>query len=115
MTLRHGNAPDHGEVGGATAALHARSVPATTDSGQGSRERFSLAQARRLVASLAVPPVERVRVDCAPAGDPVCGSARYCCASVGLDVLIARAHMDDPRGPCARAAGWHPELVEATR
>lgn len=110
---RHGSAPDQMEVGGTTAPLHARSVPATADTRQGSRRQFTIAQARHLVSGLAVPPVDRTRVDCAPAGDPVCSPARYCCASVGLDVLISRAQMGDPRCPCARTANWHPELVEA--
>jgi hypothetical protein len=115
MTPRHGSAPDQMEVGGTTAPLHARSVPATADTRQGSRRRFTLAQARRLVSGLAVPPVERTRVVCAASGPPVSGSARYCCASVGLDVLVARSQMDDPRCPCARSANWHPELVGGAR
>lgn len=74
---------------------------------------YTVDDARLLLAALRcaveVPP----RTFAGRAGDPVQMRSRYCCAAVGLDALIARAQMDDPRCPCARRADWHAQLVEA--
>jgi hypothetical protein len=78
------------------------------------RQVYSAQDARCIVARLQTTARDRFVVDAGCASGPIVTRSRYCCAAVGLEVLAARAGDGDPRCPCARAAGWHRELVGVT-
>lgn len=72
---------------------------------------YTVEDARRLVGALRLDVDRRATVGAGRVGAPVVPRARYCCASAGLEDVLARAAAGDPRCPCARAFGWHEELV----
>ena len=72
---------------------------------------YTAQHARRLIDALRIDLPRRERVFAGSARPPVCAMSRYCCSAVGLEDIVARADAADPRCPCARAAGWHEELV----
>lgn len=74
-------------------------------------DTYTAHDARRLLDALRIDLPRRDRVFAGDARPPVCAMSRYCCSAVGLEDIVARANADDPRCPCARAAGWHEEVV----
>lgn len=115
---KNGRAPGVSNTGGTRPNNQSdSSLGDHTDNGKGTNScrRFTADDARLLVTALRRAAGDRVRVFAGRVGDPVCVRARYCCAAVGLEELIARSVEDDPRCPCAQRANWHPELVGVTK
>jgi hypothetical protein len=110
MTYANETAPDPKTEGRNAILSQTHPMPSVSEISD-TRQAYTIDDARRIVSGLRSTPSDHYIVSAGPVAEPIIARSRFCCATAGLEDLIARAVATDPRCPCARKFGWHLQVT----